>query len=53
MIGGEKLDNKEKRRLRTCLNRHPELFEKEWNYTQFVKNLGLTRYSDKEKRDKQ
>lgn len=47
------MDNKERRRLRTCLNRHPELFEEEWNYTQFVKNLGLTRYSDKEKRDRQ
>lgn len=51
--GGEKLYNKEKRRLRTCLNRHPELYEEEWNYTQFVKTLGLTRYSDKEKRDRQ
>ena len=53
MNGGEKLDNREKKRLKSCLNRHSELFEKDWNYTQLVKILGLTRYSDREKRDRQ
>ena len=47
------MDWKEKKRLRACIERHPEMIGTDCSYSCFVKNLNLTRYGSKEKREKQ
>ena len=47
------MDWKEKKRLRTCIDRHPEMIGTNCSYSCFVKNLNLTRYGSKSKRDRQ
>lgn len=47
------MDWKEKKRLRTCIDRHPEMIGTDCSYSCFVKNLNLTRYGSKSKRDRQ
>ena len=47
------MDWREKKRLRACIERHPEMIGTDCSYSCFVKNLNLTRYGSKEKREKQ